>query len=78
MTQRKHSISQRSRRDSRNVMRACFEKYERSLYSDDGSHFERCKATGDYLKDTVQVGYTDWKAAWHAAIRHERSSVKAE
>lgn len=78
MKQRKYSISQKSRRDSRNVMRACFEKNERSLYPDDESRLKRCKVTGDYLKETVQIGYTDWKSAWHSAVRHERSSTKTE
>jgi len=69
---RNNSISQRSRRDARNAMRVAFEKHELTLYPE----VDRCKIcpkTGEYVSDLVQVGWEDWRAAWHAATQFERS-----
>lgn len=76
MKQRQNSISQRSRRDSRLVMRSAFEDYEKSLYPNDNARLARCKASGEYLDESVRVGYTDWKKAWNAAIHYAKNGSK--
>lgn len=76
MSQPRHAITPRLRRDQRNVMRSEFEKYEQSLYPSDSSRLDRCKSTGDYVDDTVQIGFVDWKKAWNTATTYARNNFK--
>lgn len=76
MSQQRHAITARSRRDQCNVMREEFEKYEQSLYPSDSGRLARCKVTGKYTDTAVQYGFDDWRKAWHTATTHARNSFK--
>ena len=73
MSKSNKPISQRSRRDHRSAMRNAFESYEKSLYPDDAQRVSRCSDTGRYIDEAVEIGFTDWKKAWNAAVGYMRN-----
>jgi hypothetical protein len=80
--QQKRCASRRNRspqqlpHDQRRVMRAEFEKYERSLYPDDPKRLERCSVSGQYKDETVQIGFVDWRKAWVLATNYALNDYK--